>query len=323
VPQKRAFRWWSNREQVAWSTGRAIAPVVLMSIGYEGHWTGFGLSLVDGQSEPAKTLWDWLDLLIITVVLALGGYLFNWSQNKATRGSTKERARHEALQAYLAKMSELLINGKLHEKDDQYDPTRITARAQTLAVLRQLDGEGKKNVLLFLREARLINRFNTYDPKHKFKVLYHAHYVGLRDADLREADLERAQLISTSGKEPISLQGANLKDAKLSGARLSGADLRGADLGGADLGGAKLEEADLGEDIVPDAVLEPPERRKANLTGANLSGANLRSAVGITNKELAQQARSLVGATMPNGQKYEAWLKNKDSREGVGNTGPS
>jgi hypothetical protein len=33
--------------------------------------------------------------------------------------------------------------------------------------------------------------------------------------------------------------------------------------------------------------------------------------MGVTNEQLQQQAASLKGATMPDGQKYEDWLKSK------------
>jgi uncharacterized protein YjbI with pentapeptide repeats len=48
-----------------------------------------------------------------------------------------------------------------------------------------------------------------------------------------------------------------------------------------------------------------------------LSGANLRGAdtFFVSSKQLAQQAKSLEGATMPNGQKYEDWLKDREGRE--------
>ena len=49
----------------------------------------------------------------------------------------------------------------------------------------------------------------------------------------------------------------------------------------------------------------------ADLTGANLSRADMSSARGITEAQL-QQAKSLAGATMPDGQKYEEWLKSKE-----------
>jgi uncharacterized protein YjbI with pentapeptide repeats len=77
---------------------------------------------------------------------------------------------------------------------------------------------------------------------------------------------------------------------------VSDTDLSRANLEGADLSGANLSNANLSG---------------ANLSGANLSGANLTDASGITNEELDQQAKSLKGATMPNGQQYEDWLKDK------------
>jgi predicted membrane protein DUF2207 len=56
-----------------------------------------------------KTLWDWLGLLIVPVVLAIGGYLFNSTQNRATQAAAERRAQAEALQAYLEYMSDLLV----------------------------------------------------------------------------------------------------------------------------------------------------------------------------------------------------------------------
>jgi len=269
-----------------------------------------------------KTLWAWLELLIVPAVLAIGGYLFNSSQNRATRAGAEKRAQDAALQAYLDKMSELLIDGKLHKKADPYDQTRITARARTLTILRQLDGEGKKNVLLFLREARLINRYDYHNPKLEDEVLYHAQYVGLKDADLSGADLKGARLISSSGEQSISLQGADLSGADLRNADLSGADLSDADLSGADLRNATLKEAErLREVDLPEADLELTEPRKADLSGADLSGADLSDADlsgtrGVTNDVLEQQAKCLKGATMPNGQMYEDWLKDKEEGGG-------
>ncbi len=81
-------------------------------------------------------------------------------------------------------------------------------------------------------------------------------------------------------------------------ADLSDSDLSGADLRSADLSDAELLNADLSDDV-------------------------LSSAQGITNEELEQQAASLEGATMPNGQKYEDWLKSKGRGEDGENGGAS
>jgi hypothetical protein len=56
-----------------------------------------------------------------------------------------------------------------------------TARARTLAVLRQPDGKRKRTVLLFLREARLVNKQEGSPRGRKIR----ARVVGLRGADLK------------------------------------------------------------------------------------------------------------------------------------------
>jgi hypothetical protein len=50
--------------------------------------------------------------------------------------------------------------------------------------------------------------------------------------------------------------------------------------------------------------------READLQGASLQGADLREAK-VTDEQLAH-ASSLKGATMPDGQKYEDWIKDKE-----------
>jgi uncharacterized protein YjbI with pentapeptide repeats len=113
-------------------------------------------------------------------------------------------------------MSELLLDNDLHKESADYGAARVTARLQTLAVLERLDAQRKRTVLLFLREAQLINRYDRLDTTTSSEVHFCAHYVGLRGADLSGADLRRARLISTSREDPISLKGANLKCANLS-----------------------------------------------------------------------------------------------------------
>ena len=49
-------------------------------------------------------------------------------------------------------------------------------------------------------------------------------------------------------------------------------------------------------------------------SGAYLRGANLKFARVVADDQLSE-ASSLEGATMPNGQKYEDWLKSKGSGE--------
>jgi hypothetical protein len=94
------------------------------------------------------------------------------------------------------------------------------------------------------------------------------------------------------GRDPI----ISLRDADLREADLGGADLRRAVLSFARLSAANLRLADLSG---------------ADLREADLREADLSSVMGWTEKQLTA-ARSLEGATMPNGQKYEVWLKHKE-----------
>ncbi len=57
----------------------AIGVVALVIIlgGYSVTWTGFGTyTLPNGTIEREKNLWDWMESLIIPLVLAVGTYFF-------------------------------------------------------------------------------------------------------------------------------------------------------------------------------------------------------------------------------------------------------
>jgi uncharacterized protein YjbI with pentapeptide repeats len=112
------------------------------------------------------------------------------------------------------------------------------------------------------------------------------------------------------GIKIIDLSGADLRKAYLHNLDLINADLRGADMKGANLSESKLSEADLRGSML----------RGADLSGADLSGADLHQAKEWTEDQLT--AAHLEGATMPNGQKYEDWLKSKGRGEDGENSGP-
>jgi hypothetical protein len=273
VDQQQQSRRRSTRTQVTW-IGIVVVAVLFAAIvvfgGYyfEWKWTGF----------PKRTPWDWTDLLIVPVVLAIGGYWFTSSQNQATQAAAERRAQDDALQSYLNQMGQLLLDKDtqlLHP--DEGDDARTLARAWTLTVLPTLDGNRKRSVLQFLYEAGLIDKERPI--------------VDLTGADLR---------------------GGGLSGAFLSGAFLSGADLRGADLREAELNGAILNKARLGTArvsvVLPDGGTEPAEPHPADLRQADLSQANLQWAQGWTYEQL-DQARFLEGATMPDGRQYEDWVE--------------
>jgi uncharacterized protein YjbI with pentapeptide repeats len=104
---------------------------------------------------------------------------------------------------------------------------------------------------------------------------------------------------------------------------LLNADLRYADLSGANLREANLYNANLYNAYLSGAYLSGAHLFIADLHDVDLRKANLRGALSLTDEKIAAAA-SFEGATMPNGQKYEAWLKDQEGggKEGE-NNGPS
>ena len=121
-----------------------------------------------------KTLWDWLQLLIVPVVLSLITVAFALWQDtrqqrienqraKAERELAEERAQGEALQAYLDKMGSLLLEKDLRASEEDSE-VRTLARARTLTVLERMDPSRKRAVMQFLVKAELIQKGDGRGP---------------------------------------------------------------------------------------------------------------------------------------------------------------
>ena len=266
----------------------ALAVIWSILVGYSVEWTGFGdFTTPSGEFIRGKTLWDWFQLLVIPLSLFIGGYLLNSSERALERQIAEDRAKLEreiatdrqqeaALQAYLDKMAELLLKENLRTTENE--EVRHVARTLTLTILRGLSPRRKGNVIIFLYEAKLINRGETT--------------ISLMDSDLSGANLANANLAfgSLIGADLTSaiLTGANLANAYLLCANLAYANLEGTNLTGAVLTGTNLASADL---------------ENANLTGTNLTGAILKDVK--VNDEQLTKAKSLEDTTMPDGTKHE------------------
>jgi|SRR5215203_294474 len=239
----------------------------------------YGLGFAD------RTLFEWMDILIVPIAVGIGLYELEQSQRRREqrreqneqRRREEEQERAEALQSYFDQMNQMLLDNDVPlSSGPKGDAVRELVRGRTLSILSVLDPVRKGLVVKFLYESGLITADYTV--------------VSLERADLNEAFLRNQ-----------SFPNINLVGTQLRGANLAGANLRAARFDRAALYEANLSFAFLG-----DAYL-----RQANLSGADLTGAE-----GITAEELEQQALSLAGAIMPDGQLYEDWRRDK---EGSGN----
>jgi hypothetical protein len=274
------------------------------------QWTEFG----------ERSGWEWMQLLIIPVVIGMAVLWFNWAQDARQREDAQtraqaqleaeeERTQEEALQQYNNEMRSLLLEEDLLDSQEG-DAVRELARARTLGVLNILDSDRKRIVVLFLRETSLISS-------------YEDTIVDLSGANLRDANLREARLVNTSlgtqgfltpHDERTDLSGADLSGAILLGANLKGAILTGADLSGALVGttdpnlpwhpkNADLEGVDLSDANLSGAELVTLDLSETDLSGADLSGANLGEAT-VSDEQL-DTVWSLEGATMPDGSTHD------------------
>ncbi len=224
---------------------------------------------------PKKEKRDWLQLLIVPVVLAVVGGTITYANNqvqqdialqnnKQQQQLAEDKQKDEVLRNYIEDMKGLLLDKDhpLLKSKNNDDVSRTIARTLTITALYQLtseqenqkDTQGRNHrkalVLRFLSESQLIN--NEPAPP------------GLSIVILGGTTLEGANF---SG---ASLSGANLEDDNLNGAKLIDADLSHAILFNADLAGAKLAGANFS-----DAALNSAKLIDADLSGANLAGAKL------------------------------------------------
>jgi hypothetical protein len=224
--------------------------LILIRLGYRYEWTGFKETSrpkdEKREIQPRKTLWDWMPLLFVPAMLALLAGGVTWWQTSSERARQVEeaarqealRAQNTALQAYLDRMTTLMLEKDLRASEVDSE-VRTIAQARTSAVLRAVEPENQRTLLQFLSDARLIQQVD----ENRLPIISLDH-VGLSASDLRNIALSGSNL-SFADLSDANLSGANLSEADLSDANLSGANLSGANLSHADLSYANLNNADL------------------------------------------------------------------------------
>jgi uncharacterized protein YjbI with pentapeptide repeats len=306
--EARLRSWWQyiREHRIAAIITAFVVVIVFIFAGYWFGWTGFngdtiiwqvkatkGASLPTRleEQQPAKVLWDWLQLLFIPAIWLT-------TRQNHDREISLDNQREAALQVYIDQMSELLLHEHLRDTGPD-DEVRNIARVRTLVVLANMDGQRKEDVFQFLYESKLISR------DQPVISLNGANLSGINQAganlsrtNLSRTNLNGANFIGTSMSES-DLSGADLIGADLIEVNLSKSELRNANLASANLLAAILKEADF-----DGADLSKTDLSHAQLEGVNFSDANLKSAKGFTNEELEKQAKSLKGAIMPDGSKH-------------------
>jgi len=108
------------------------------------------------ELQPGKTLWDWLQLLIIPIALASVALIFNAQQQSMNQQLAQQSRQEQVVDAYIDRMSNLLTSDHSLHDSEPGDPKRAAAQAITLTALERLDSNHKSIVILFLYRADLL-----------------------------------------------------------------------------------------------------------------------------------------------------------------------
>ncbi len=283
------------KKWLAWASGLIVLFVLMIVIftcyipqGFCPSWMGFGsYSAPDGTYYPEKTLWDWLNLLIVPIVLGAGAYWFSSQDRKAEQRIERQRQQEQLVASYIDRMADLMLTHGLRTSFENLasEPSNV-AQALTVTVLRSLDKEYQNRVLSFIRDSGLSQVFHGASLQS----------IQLCDVNLCLMDLSR-----------VNLWRANLRGALIFNSRLELAVLYGADLSLADLSDSNMKwvkgkkanftEADLRNADLSGADLREAIFTKAKLDGINLEGANLTDAMININQLVL--AKSIDGAILP------------------------
>ena len=212
----------------------ALVMVLMITVSFvtisNFKWSGF----------QKKKLWDWLQLLIVPLLLAAVAVYLNAVSEARDKDIAKQRQQQEILKDYFFKMQDLVreeaskkIKSRSQENTKFSKEYQSIAQALTLAVLDELDGKRKGKVIIYLAESGFIKKDDTI--------------VSLRNANLEEIELQ-----------DINISEVNLHKTSMIGAKLTNVELINSDLEISNFSNATLENV--------------------NFIGANLNGLNFYNA---------------------------------------------
>jgi hypothetical protein len=228
----------------------ASIPILILGLGsfilmgYTSRWSAWTGFIEDAPFilvgyPRSRTLWDWLQLLIIPVVLTGSAYWFNGEQDQVNRQIATDQQQESVLTDYIDFLSVFLLNDTLQHSSPK-SAVRVVARVRTLEALRELNGIRKGELVQFIYEAGLISRPD---------VIISLSRANLQGIELQNADLHGAELDNTfltnADLRNVDLSGAELHDVQMIEANLQSANLSNSDLSGADLYQALVTQTQL------------------------------------------------------------------------------
>lgn len=267
--------------------------------GYKQNWTGFNITPNYSGYRPGKYLWDWLEIIIVPLVLTLIGVYFNARQKKVEIENATETEKRRTIQnqikeqeselsRYFEKINDLILRDGLAKESASLEVKSI-ARSMTTEIFQRISIEYAPKVINYLYENHLIGKENC-------KVNLSG--VALARIDLSERNLNNVNLsgikiyagnlsgtdFSNSNLSDAVLFECNLRNSKFTNTDITATDLKNCNLVLADFRNAQGSRADFSythmyETVFENANLHKSEYFQSRMIQVNFQKANLSGAI--------------------------------------------
>lgn len=219
------------------------------------------------SSITEKTLWDWLELLIIPLIFSLGGYLVSVAAEQVQEASVEEQYQQRLFRGYVEQISDLLLDKGLSTAGE-FSEVKVVAQSITESTLRDLDAQRRNAVMLFLRSTGL--------------------------ATPLPGSASQSGILSWSNLSNIDFSDTTMNAIDLHYARLENANLSNTYLGG----GSNLNNVNF-----DNTILDKTDFRDASLQEAIFAYTNLETATNLTEQQL--QTAFICNTKMPDGSESD------------------
>jgi uncharacterized protein YjbI with pentapeptide repeats len=249
---------------------RGILPLLLLlliiaNVAIVSNW----ISNFKWSGFQKKSFWDWLQLLIVPLMLALGAFYLNSAADFRDYQIAQERKQQEILTDYFSKMQGLIVETKKIKETSGYKESnseerlllefRPTAQALTLSVLEQLDGERKGKVIIYLAESQLITVDNNEPyPQPEIKL----DGANLKGMVLNDVD----QVVKNGNKLRVIINKSDMTDSRFKRIGL----LANSDLKGSNFSNSILTSVDFTNANMPQAKFIKGKINNVSFTDTNL-----------------------------------------------------
>ncbi len=217
-------------------------------------WTGFGPYDEKKEGLRGKTLWEWLDLLIIPSTIGIISWIYKEAERDKAIIEQREKDQVTNIDSFFKILTELITKNNLL-KSNFDDPNRIIARTRSILAFEDADSERKGQILQFIYESGLINS----NP-----------ILNLNGVNLKKSNLNGIILRASE------IKGAYFNNSSMKNSFLDNSNLTSCDFSNSDFTECSLIKTNLSYTNLSNANFKDLNLLSVNFEGANLSNADLR-----------------------------------------------